>query len=302
MSATAESARSDRLKRLKASLGERLSNPTAALETLVTEVELGDSQAELWEQLHAAAGRDGQEQALGDAYTKMVGVHRFQRLGPLQQAEVFLHAADFYQGIVGDPSTAERYLRKVVQINPGHVDAFQRLERRFDGAAAADVHRRVELYALVAHQPPKSENALAAKAASALLSLTEKTPLSDDACKRLVALVPANVRLLKALETHCRITKRNALLCTIMELALVDPALPEEVALEQRRLLIERYMAEGAKPAGAISHVEELLEQNPSDPLVRRTAERLLGVPEVAARAATALQKARRNSASIRVP
>src|SRR2546428_193996 len=84
----AEKARIQRIQRLKTTLDRRLENPIAAVDALMAEAGEGDAQAELWEQLHAAASRDGQEDALADAYLKCVSGPRMKRLEPRAQADV----------------------------------------------------------------------------------------------------------------------------------------------------------------------------------------------------------------------
>lgn len=298
MSDTADKARAQRLARLKTTLETKLDQPPAAIEALLLELEAGESQTELWEQLHAAAARDGAEQALGAAYTKVAGSQRMNRVEPKARAEFYLHVADYFQGVLGDAATCESYLEKVAQTVPGHPIAYARLEPRVE--AAPDPRRALELYASAASAPPIAPATLAVKAMNRLLLLPAKQPLADDACKKLVELVPAVPRLLNALEGHCRATQRPALAAWLIEAALLDPSLPSPIVVEQRARLIDLYMGDAANPAAAIDHVEDLLMRDPGDAAVRKVAERLLGVNEVASRAAAALAQARRSLPSPR--
>ena len=130
MSEIAEKARAQRLERLRSMLERRLENPAAALEVLISEIVAGDPQTKLWEALHGAAARDGLEQSLASAYVKIASARRMQQLSPQAQCEVLLHAADFYQGVLGDAATAENFLERIQRIIPGHRESFVRLERR----------------------------------------------------------------------------------------------------------------------------------------------------------------------------
>lgn len=298
MSETADKARAQRIARLKTTLETKLDQPPAAIEALLLELEAGESQPELWEQLHAAAARDGVEQALGAAYAKVAGSQRMTRVEPRARAEFYLHVADYFQGVLGDAATCESYLEKVAQTVPGHPIAYARLEPRVE--AAADPRRALELYASAAASPPIAPATLAVKAMNRLLLLPAKQPLADDACKKLVELVPAVPRLLNALEGHCRLTQRPALAAWLIEAALLDPSLPSPIVVEQRTRVIDLYMGDAANPAAAIDHVEDLLQRDPGDAAVRKVAERLLGVNEVASRAAAALALARRSLPSPR--
>jgi hypothetical protein len=289
----AEKARAVRVQRLKAMLEQRIENPIAAIDTLIAEASEGASRSELWEQLHAAAMRDGLEAEVADAYVKCANGPRMKRLSPEAQAEVLMHAADFFQGMRGDAATAETFLERVVGIVPAHVEAFGRLERRFE--KLLDARRLLELYANVAAAPPRPVNVLATQAFNRVLQLTTKDgTLSDDACRKLLALVPTNPRLLDALEGHCRATKRAGLACALLEQVLADETAPEAVTVQRRQRLLELYVGEAAAPAEAIPHVEKLLERDPTDAFAIKAAEKLLSAREVASRAAAALQAARR--------
>jgi tetratricopeptide (TPR) repeat protein len=293
MTDTAAKARAMRLERLRAMLDGNLGNPRAALETLMGELKIGEAQPDLWERLHAASVRDGKEAELADAYTKFAQDRRLKQLSPPVHAEVLMHAADFLQGVRGDGEGAEGFLVGVLEVTPNHVEAFNRLERRFE--ASGDELRLVELYAVVAATPPKPAEEMARRALKIVTSLSAKTPLSDDGCKGLLAFAPANLALLGALEAHCRKTGRLDLACDLFEQAISGPELPEVKVIELRRRLIELYMGEASKPDRAISHVEVLLERDPNDAQARATAERLIPHRKVASRAAAALQQARRS-------
>ncbi len=294
----AEKARSERIQRLTTTLDQRLENPIAAVDALMAEAGEGDPRTELWEKLHAAAMRDGLEAELADAYTKCLNGPRMKRLAAEAQADVLMHAADYFQGVRGDAATAETILERVLAAVPGHVEAYGRLERRLE--KLLDARRLLELYANVAAVPPKPVNVLATQVFNRVLQLAAKDEtLSDDACRKLLVLVPTNPRLLDALESHCRSTKRSALACELLESALRDEASADEgLTVQRQQRLVELYMGEAALPARAIDHVEKLLERDPADANILKVAEKLLSTREVASRAAAALQLARRSRTS----
>lgn len=282
-----------RVERLKMTLDKRLENAFAAIDALMAEAAEGDPQTELWEKLHAAALRDGVEEEVADAYLKAIDGPRMRRLSVEAQADVVMHAADFFQGIRGDLATTERLLVRALEIAPDRVEAFNRIEPRRE--KPGDERRLVELYAMVASTPPRDPKVLATQALNRVVLLTAKDPLPDEACRKLVALVPANGRLLDALEAHCRATKRGPLACELIERAIAEDATASDATTAQRRArLVELYFGEGEAPARAIDHVERLLERDPNDAAAFKAGERLLSNLDVASRAAAALQKARR--------
>jgi hypothetical protein len=258
----------------------------------MSELRVGEARPELWEKLHAAAARDGKELDLANAYRKIAIDRRLKQLSPQVHAEVLMHAADFFQGVLGDGKAAEAFLQSVLEVAPGHPEAYKRLERRFE--TARNELGLVELYATVASSPPKPPDELARRAIKIVALLPAKTPLSDDACKALLALVPASPSLLSVLEAHCRNTGRFGLAAALLEQAIEKHGLPDAVVVEQRRRLIELYLGDAKTPEKAIGHVEELLTRDKFDTEARAAAEDLLSKREVASRAAAALQRARR--------
>ena len=292
MSATADKARVQRLQRLQSSLTHGLEHPEAALETLMLELQAGELCPESWEGLHAAAARDGKEAELTAAYGKVTLDRRLTQLTLPERTSVLLHAADFFQGIRGDAVGAEGFLWRILESVTDHADAFARLERRY--SAANDKLRLVELYALVAPKPPRRPGELATEVLDIVSVLPSQTPLSDEACRKLLLLLPESPTLLGVLEKHCRKTGRLELACELIEASLEGTPTAKATMIERRRRLIELYLGDAKTPEKAISHVEQLLEQDPSDAQARAAAEHLLGDRQVASRAAAALQTARR--------
>jgi hypothetical protein len=204
-----------------------------------------------------------------------------------------MHAADYFQGVRGDAVAAQEFLERVLRTVPGHAEAFGRLERRLE--KLLDARGLVILYASVATAPPKPANVLATQAFNRLVQLAGKVAVPDEACLELIPLVAEHPRLLDALETHCRATKRPALACVLIEQALGSETEETDITAQRRHRLVDLYMGDAASPEDAIAHVEKLLERNPSDATALKAAERLLSTRDVASRAAAALQIARRS-------
>ncbi|HEX4341107.1 MAG TPA: hypothetical protein VH062_34600 [Polyangiaceae bacterium] len=277
-------------------LGRALDNPAAALEALAAELKAGELHENLWESLHAAAARDGKEQELKAAYLLLTSERRLSQLPTPSQAALLAHAADFQQGILGDRAAAEALLFRVQRAQPGEKETFARLEKKLE--SAGDARGLIELYAIVAGKDARGASALVGKIVNKIVPLPASQPLSEEACKRVIALASSHPILFDVLEAHCRKGKRVDLACSLIEGALTDPSLPRAIELAERRRLVELYVVEAGKPVSSIAHVEHLLDEDPADELARGAAERLLANREVAARAAAALQKARRQTRS----
>jgi hypothetical protein len=288
-----EKARELRVTRVRIMLESRLVNAAAAIDALIAEAADGDPQVELWERLHGASLRDGVDAQVADAYQRAVGSPRMKRLEPSAQADVLMHAADFFLGIRGDADAAEAMLERVLALVPDHPDAFPRLERRLEKVSAD--RRLVEMYARVASSPPRPVATLATQALHRLVRLAPSDPASDEACRQLVALVPTNEKVMSALDAHCRATKRFGLLCELLEAALeLDTGAPKDVQRQRRHRLVELSIGEAATPTRAMDQIDILFEQDPGDAVAVKAAERLMSSREVSSRAAAALQKARR--------
>jgi len=295
MTATSDKARALRLERLRKMLDEELTQAPAALEALLNELSLGESRADDWQALHVAASRDDKEVELGTAYQKGLTRHRLRAFEPELQARVLLHAADFFQGMLGDVEVAGEFLERILEVVPDHAEAFERLDRRRQ--AEGDKRKLVDLYALVARRPPVPVERLASRVVDLLIiPLPADTPLKDETCRRLLALVPARPKLLSIVYDHCKKTSRRALGRSLREQALEIENLSEEALVELRRGMLECYLEEGVPPASAIEHAELLLTRDPNDSVAARAAQKLLRVPAVASRAAAMLKDRRLSS------
>jgi hypothetical protein len=287
--------REQRIERLKKSLTLRLTDPIPAIDALMAELAEGALQERLWEQLHAAAARDGIEKNVADAYSKCAAGPRTKRLPREAQARFFTHAAEYFRSVMHDEATEAQFLEKLLGVASAseHEEVFRRLERYLEKSLNGS--RLIELYAEVAAAFP-NPNALATKALNRLLLIGDKTPLRDADCKRLLALVPVNPRILDVLDKHCCATGRPALACELLEDALLDKN-PEPLAAQWRHRLIDLYMADASSRERAIPHVEATLERDASDAKALNAAEKLLTIPSIASRAAAILRDARRKRA-----
>jgi hypothetical protein len=290
--ASADKARALRLERLERALSERLEQPAAALETLIFELKAEEWHPALWEALHAAALRDGQEVALAKGYALVTAERRLKQLPPRARAELLMHAADFYQGIVGDAAQAQAMLELVLQVAPGEPEAYARLEMRFQ--AAQDRARLLDLYSWVASAPPKEPAEIAREALGTFMHLPQSTVISDQTCMKLLPLAGASTSLLDAVVAHCRKTNRVGLACEFLERAITELELANPIAVRARHQLVELYFLDRATLGQAMPHVESLLRANPNDAPARAAAERLLGSRDVATRAAALLKEHRR--------
>jgi hypothetical protein len=286
-------ARNLRLERLRTMVHQRLEQPAAALESLLSELKADEPQPALWEELHGASMRDQKEQELATAYKKVTTPQRLREFPTHAQAQILMHAADFFQGVLGDTQTSEAHLKHVLDLIPGHPEAFARLEKKF--AAASNKHDLIELYAKVSEKPPKPADELARTALNAMMVLPGGSALSDEACKQLVGYVPVCVSMLVGLDTHCRKTGRTELAGTLIEQAIEHYNLAKVELTDLRRRLIDIYEDAGVR-GKSMPHVEWLLDMDPGDTKARAAAEKLITHREVGARATAAIRQAKKKA------
>ena len=217
MTQNPDPTRSQRLLRLRQALAEHLDDPSAAIETLLDELEDGALRTSDWDGLHVAAERDDKEVELGTAYQRSLTRPRLKRLDPTQQVRVLMHAADFFQGILGDTELARTFLRRVLEVDPDNEEAFDRLERAY--RALGDARELIHLYALVAQNPPLPSDQLGTRVAQLIGTLPSWMALSEEVCNRLLALVPASPQLFAALRDNCQATGRHHLAQSLRERA-----------------------------------------------------------------------------------
>ncbi len=286
-------AKALRQKRLEEMVSGRLTNPAAAIDALMQELAIGDPQPQIWERLHAAAA-NGLERELGAAYKQVISGRRFKSFTPAVRNAVLIHAGNYFMGILGDLATAEGYLMDALSLVPNQRELFERFERKFQ--SLPDKRQLLELYGTVAVDPPVKGLELAGKVVNLLVPLPAKTPLSDQACRGLVALVTASPNLLDVLEAHCRKTGRAKLASNIIEQALYIGNLTEAAGLQWRYKLIDLMVGEAETPERAIEHIEFVLRRDQNDPHVRSAVSKLVGMRALSDQVSAMIQSVRHNA------
>jgi hypothetical protein len=283
-----------RLRRLGPMLEQNLADSAAALEILVAEAEGGELRPELWEQLHAAAARDDKLIELGSAYEQLARGRRLKAVPAQTQVHVFMHAADFLQGILGDPDGAAAFLDRVLAVAPDHAEAFARLERQL--TSSKQDRRLAELYAGVAATRSDAPVLLIGRALALIERLPADQPIPIPACEGLVRAAPTNPRVIAVIEAHCRKGGRFKEASALLEIAIRSGALTAPEIHDLRRRVIALYLGDAKAPDAAMPHVEEILRADFANVEARKAAERLLANPTVAGRAAAVLQECRRRA------
>ncbi len=286
-------ARALRLEDLTDTLAQGLDAPGAVLDLLVNGMAKGQSHPELFQALHEAALREDKLADVAFAYEHVASDKRVKLLHAPLQAELFLHAATFFNEFFGDPDGAAGHAERVLSIAPGHADAFALLERIL--GEAGDRVRLVRLYVdgATSERDRDRQLSLLGSAATIVEAAADAHDLAIDVYQRVLRVDPEATHARDALEARYRAAGRPRDAAKLLETALLrQPEPGPEEALAIHAKLLDLYTSDLGEMQRATPHVEALLTHQPDHARALATAEALLEHKTVAARAAAALSDA----------
>jgi tetratricopeptide (TPR) repeat protein len=280
------------LDTVASALEQTLENEPALLDLMVQALSKGASPADLWELLHANAQRDGRVAELAAAYDTVCRDRKVRLLQPAAQVELLLNGAGFICDIAGDGGTAQPHLERVMQLSPGNVDAFQRLETVL--REREDWVKLAELYmGMSSHRQDKQEQLAFMRAA---VQIYAALPGEEDKAfklhQQILRLDPTDADSRAAMTERLMAAGRVADVAKLFEAAIAaDPPAPEEELLALREQAIELYVERLHELEKGLPHAEEVLKKNPDSELAWRACEQLLTHKTLAARAAAAIEQ-----------
>lgn len=274
-------------------LDERLDNPNEVLEMLVTLLAKGEQTAEVWSKLHAAAARFDKTSDLAFSYEQVTQEKRIKLLSPEQQAFIFLQAAHFFAEIFHDHDGAVAYAERAIAVVPGHPEAFALLEALL--TASGKLERLAELFATAAEResdPQKSLDFLY-RALRVAVTLDVPTDFVINLGYRILRIYPGDGAVRDEVMRRLLASGRHQDVVDLLEQALKrEPPPPAEEAVLHREQLIDLCFSVLQNPERTLTHVEGLLEIDPSHAVARQVATDLLANPQLMLRAAAALSDA----------
>lgn len=279
-----------KLETLNEVLAEKLTNPGEVLDVLITALAKGQHPAAEWSALHAAARRDLVLQELASAYEGALAGRRIKLVSPANQAEAYLHAAEFFAEQLDDAEKAIGFAERALGAVPSHEAAFALLERLL--RAKGDTAHLARAYVELAGGERDRERQLAQLrlAATLLEGQDGADEIAIEVHQRILRVDPTDAASLAALTARYVATGKHRESARLLEQALgrvegVD-------AQPLRRQLIGLYCDEFGEPQRAMPHVEALLAEVPGDSRALAAAEGLLENKVMAPRAVTALSDA----------
>ncbi|HRI64692.1 MAG TPA: tetratricopeptide repeat protein, partial [Polyangium sp.] len=279
------------LDSVASALEQKLENEPALLDLMVQALSKGASPADLWEQLHANAQRDGRVAELAAAYDTVCRDRKVRLLQPAAQVELLLNGAGFICDVAGDGATAQPHLERVMQLSPGNVDAFQRLETIL--REREEWVKLAELYmAMSAQRQDKQEQLAFMRAAVQIYAaLPGEEEKAFKLHQQILRVDPTDAESRAAMTERLMATGRVADVAKLYEAAIAaDPPPPEEDVLALREQAIELYVDRLHELEKGLPHAEEVLKKNPDSELAWRSCEQLLTHKTLAARAAAAIE------------
>jgi len=279
------------LDTVASALEQKLENEPALLDLLVQALSKGASPADLWEQLHANAQRDGRVAELAAAYDTVCRDRKVRLLQPAAQVELLLNGAGFICDIAGDGAAAQPHLERVMQLSPGNVDAFQRLETIL--REREDWVKLAELYmGMASHRQDKQEQLAFMRAAVQIYAaLPGEEEKAFKLHQQILRIDPTDADSRAAMTERLMAAGRVADVAKLFEAAIAaDPPPAEEELLALREQAIELYVDRLHELEKGLPHAEEVLKKNPDSELAWRACEQLLTHKTLAARAAAAIE------------
>jgi golgin subfamily B member 1 len=279
------------LDTVASALEQTLENEAALLDLMVQALSKGASPADLWEQLHANAQRDGRVAELAAAYETVCRDRKVRLLQPAAQVELLLNGAGFICDIAGDGGTAQPHLERIMQLSPGNVDAFQRLETIL--REREDWVKLAELYmGMASHRQDKQEQLAFMRAAVQIYAaLPGEEEKAFKLHQQILRIDPTDADSRAAMTERLIAAGRVADVAKLFEAAIAaDPPPAEEELLALREQAIELYVDRLHELEKGLPHAEEVLKKNPDSELAWRACEQLLTHKTLAARAAAAIE------------
>jgi len=131
-----------------------------------------------WDQLHAAARRDGRIDEVAAALAKVSSSPRMKSIQPPEAAEFLFQAARFFDDVVGDDLGAAMYLERTLALAPAHAESFAKMEAILERRSTPGKWL-AELYVAVAPHRPRGQQALLLRRAAELFARSSQASADE---------------------------------------------------------------------------------------------------------------------------
>ncbi|MGH7283260.1 MAG: tetratricopeptide repeat protein, partial [Polyangiaceae bacterium] len=292
MIATAASKgdRVDLYSRLAEVLEQRLRDPRGAFDVIARAAGEFPSELALWDKLSILANRTQRAQQFVEAIVEAVPPTGESGLPANIELDLIERAATLYEEMLGEPDRAQPYLERILARDPANERAFARLKQilttleRWNDlesmyeraiAAASKDHRRADLL---------SEAAIIAED---IIGDRQKATLYHE---RILEIDPTREQTARALEGLYASLENWDSLAKLLQKRLADAA--GDAAIKLKFRLGSLHFVRLNDPSKALDYLEDVLEAEPTDREAREMVDKMLALPDLRSRAATALEGA----------
>ena len=274
-------------------LEQRLDNPAEVLDMLVTAVAKGEQPVDAWLKLHAAALQHDKVAELAFAYEQTLSEKRVKLLQPEQQLFVYLRAAEFFAETLGDVDGAIAHAERAALAVPGNPELLALQERLLRNAGKATKLAELYVEASARETEPARRAGLLHEASELVKAATDDDEATIEIGQRVLRLDPSREDVRSVVVQRLIARGRHKDVVDLLEQALRrEPAPSAQEATLLREWLVDLCLSELKDPTRALSHVEGLLETEPTHAMALRSAEALLENRSVSLRAAATLSDA----------
>ncbi len=267
------------------------------VDAILASLARGRLSTDAWDQLHAAARRDGRIEEVATAFANVSLGARMKAVQPAVAAEFLFQGARFFDEVLGDDLGAAMYLERALALAPAHLDAFAKMEAILEGKRS--LGRLADLYATAAPHRTRGQQAVMLRRAAEWLAAPgdDGDPPVDDRVielwQQIARLEPGDEEARSRLESLYVKAGRFRDAVRLNEQSLSREAAPDDYRTQiLLARIVELYADALDEPERAIAHVEQLLTLDPTQEGARRVGERLLSVKGLTGRAAAALATA----------
>jgi golgin subfamily B member 1 len=266
----------------------KLRDPGAAFDVVARAAAALPVELTLWDRLADLSAKTGRVQALVDAVVAIVPPTGETGLPEKVEMELCERAATLFEDELGDIDRARPYLTRMLERNPAHEGAFQRLKQtltaREQWADLGSLYERI----LAATPEPIRRAELLAEVALVAEEITGDRPTAIAYCERILEIDPLHEQSLRSLDSLYALEQRWDRLAQLLERRLPASAGDEKLDLMQRlgTLLLTKL----GDPGAALTTLEHVLRERPSSGEARALVERIVDVPELRLRAAVVLE------------
>ncbi|MEN9578671.1 MAG: hypothetical protein RJA70_1680, partial [Pseudomonadota bacterium] len=264
---------------------QQLESFSAAFELMVRACREFPERLSLWERASELSARAGRPTELAEAYRDVLR----GKLSEQTERALCESAAALHEDQLGDPVGATPYLERVLALDPSNHEAFVKLKQILTSAQRWSELQSLYERTAEAQTDPQAKIDILGEVAMICEEFMDDSRTAVRYYERMLTVDPQQDGALEALDRlyarHENHEQLAGLLARRLELA------SGETAVEFRLRLATLFLNQLHQPEKAMSHVEDVLDEDLGDASARDLAERILEIGSLRGSAASLLEK-----------